>query len=123
MKRILVVEDDGLARTFARVLLAAEGYEVHTAADGLAGLRMFREARFDLVVLDLILPGMDGLETLLAMDPAGSGVPVIAISAGGAGPLDLARSLGAARCLPKPHAFTALAGVVGELLGDAALLN
>jgi len=60
--RILLVEDDETFRGFLRTILEDEGYEVHTAADGLQGFRLLRKEQFDLVISDLKMPGKGGLE-------------------------------------------------------------
>src|SRR3954453_21187080 len=59
-KRVLVVDDEEDVRTFVRLVLESEGYEVQSAADGAEGLRAIREGRPDLVILDLMMPVMDG---------------------------------------------------------------
>ena len=61
--RILVVDDDPQIRRVMRVTLTGQGYEVDDAKSGEAALEKLREARFDLVLLDLNMPGMGGLET------------------------------------------------------------
>lgn len=63
-RKILVVEDESKVSEVIRAYLEREGYVVHTAADGLAGLRAARVLQPDLVVLDIMLPGLDGLEVL-----------------------------------------------------------
>lgn len=64
MPSILVVDDEEPIRTLAQAYLEAGGYTVHVAADGPAGLAAFRRYRPDLIVLDVMLPGLDGLELL-----------------------------------------------------------
>jgi two-component system alkaline phosphatase synthesis response regulator PhoP len=64
MPRILVVDDEPSIVNLVSVYLRAEGYEVFTAADGPSGLKAVRSFRPDLVVLDVMLPGMDGVELL-----------------------------------------------------------
>jgi DNA-binding response OmpR family regulator len=61
---ILVVEDEPRILAFVRRGLEAQGFTVDAAADGATGLRRARERRYDLVVLDLLLPGLDGLALL-----------------------------------------------------------
>lgn len=65
--RILVVDDDPQIRRVLRVTLTAQGYEVDDATHGEAALKKLRESRFDLVLLDMNMPGMDGLETCRAI--------------------------------------------------------
>ncbi len=64
MTTILVVDDEANIRNLVKAYLEAEGYSVHTAGDGEQALAAFRRYRPDLVVLDVMLPGMDGLEVL-----------------------------------------------------------
>ena len=64
MAGILVVDDEENIRNLVKAYLHAEGYAVHSAADGVQGLAAFRRYQPDLVILDVMLPGMDGLEVL-----------------------------------------------------------
>jgi len=83
MARILVVEDSPDIRVLIRMLLEAAGHDVLTASDGRAGVDKARSERPDLVLMDLQLPEMDGLETTrrLLEDPKCKGVKVVAFSA------------------------------------------
>ncbi|WP_329222785.1 response regulator transcription factor [Streptomyces sp. NBC_01485] len=80
MHDILLVEDDEMIREATRLTLEAQGYRVRTAADGVTGLDMFREHRPDLAVLDIMLPGLNGV-SLAGRIREESGVPVLLISA------------------------------------------
>ncbi|MGW5861671.1 two-component system response regulator CseB [Streptomyces sp. NPDC055239] len=93
--RVLLVEDDDLMRRSFAVALERYGYEVEVAADGLTGLELFREESFDLLILDVMLPGLDGIglcrrvrETslvpVLMMSARGDGLDVVAGLEGGA---------------------------------------
>ncbi|MGH2448335.1 MAG: response regulator transcription factor [Chloroflexota bacterium] len=82
MAQILVIEDDESISDLLRRGLAYEGYKVETAADGLAGLRLARDAPPDLVVLDLMLPGIDGLEVCRRLRAAGD-IPILVLTARG----------------------------------------
>src|SRR5512132_61273 len=64
MTKILVVDDEPSVTNLVSAYLRAEGYEVFTAADGNAGLKAARAFKPDLIILDLMLPGMDGIELL-----------------------------------------------------------
>ncbi|MBZ5514234.1 MAG: sigma-54 dependent transcriptional regulator [Acidobacteriia bacterium] len=83
MATILIVEDEPKMLRLLELNLSEEGYTVRTAADAEAGLKAFREYRIDLVVTDLKLPGMDGLEFLQAVKRADARVPVIVMTAYG----------------------------------------
>ncbi len=79
--RILVIEDEGRIQAFLARGLEAEGYSVVTAADGREGLELATYGRWDLVVLDLLLPGLNGLQILSALHREKPGLPVVILSA------------------------------------------
>lgn len=64
MAKILVIDDEPSIVNLVAAYLKPEGYEVHTAADGLSGLKVARAFKPDLIILDVMLPGMDGIELL-----------------------------------------------------------
>ena len=82
-KRILLVEDDPGAIRLVGYTLEQEGYEVLTAANGVEGLRKAREEEPDLLILDVMLPGLDGFELCrrLRADAQTAGLPVLMLSA------------------------------------------
>jgi two-component system response regulator MprA len=82
MAEILVIEDDEAISDLLRRGLTYEGYKVSVAQDGTAGLRIARDAPPDLVVLDLMLPGMDGLEVCRRLRAADE-VPILVLTARG----------------------------------------
>ena len=77
MKTILVVDDDDAIRTLLKDELVDEGYEVMTAANARDALKMVQEEALDLVILDIRMPGMDGLEALPRILGLKEGLPVI----------------------------------------------
>ena len=79
---ILVVDDEAAMRKYVAANLKARGYEVLTAADGSEGLKLIAERPFDLLILDIMMPGPDGLEILQAVR-RDMDVPVIVLSARG----------------------------------------
>ena len=81
-KTILVIEDDGNIRELLRLYLEQEGYAVETAQDGMDGLRAFKRVHPDLVLLDLMMPVMDGTQVMKEIR-AQSKVPVIMLTAKG----------------------------------------
>jgi len=81
--RILVIDDEGGIRESLEVLLSLEGYSVKTAPDGEQGLRMLEMESFDLVLLDLALPGQSGLDLLPQIKERQPETPVIMITAYG----------------------------------------
>ena len=82
-RRILLVEDDGTLRHVLSFNLKREGYEVLVAADGESGLEIARTQRLDLILLDVMLPGMSGIEVLRVLRREGRETPVIVLSAKG----------------------------------------
>jgi two-component system, OmpR family, alkaline phosphatase synthesis response regulator PhoP len=82
-RRILVVEDDRTLRQTLSFNLTREGYDVTTAADGETGLEAARSQQLDLILLDVMLPGMSGVEVLRVLRRDGIGTPVIMVSAKG----------------------------------------
>ena len=82
-QRILVVEDDRTLRMALVFNLEREGYEVRSAVDGEQGLAAARDGRLDLIVLDLMLPAMSGLEVLRTLRADGIDTPVVILSAKG----------------------------------------
>ncbi|XXF77810.1 response regulator [Myxococcaceae bacterium GXIMD 01537] len=84
MKRLLIVDDEVAIVEALQDVLSGEGYEVDMAFNGAEGLKRMREQRPDLVLLDMMMPVMDGRELLHLMreDPALRPIPVIVMSAG-----------------------------------------
>lgn len=80
MSTILIIEDDPRTRDIVRLYLNRDGHRVLAAGDGLQGLRIARESHPDLVILDLMLPGMDGLDVCRALR-AESEVPIVMLTA------------------------------------------
>lgn len=80
MSTVLVVDDDPDIRLLLRLELSAEGHQIVEAGDGEAALAALEEEPVDLVVLDLMMPVVDGWEVLRALDP-GSAPPVVVITA------------------------------------------
>ena len=104
--RVLVIDDEAEVRAAVRTMLEEEGHEVTDAANGVEAMRILLGAPVDLVVCDLFMPDMDGLEVIRELRRNAPDVCVIAMSGGGAdGTIDLlpmARALGATGVLYKP---------------------
>jgi len=78
--RILIVDDDRRIRTALSALFTEEGYETDVCASGEEGIAQIQEGAYDLVILDMVLPGMDGIETLSGIREHASGTDVIMMS-------------------------------------------
>ena len=80
---VLIADDDGISRKLLRRLLEQDGYAVRAAADGVEALELFAEEDIDIVLLDIVMPGLDGISVLerLKATPGANHVPVIMISA------------------------------------------
>ena len=120
MARILVIDDEVQVRAMLRHTLEREGYKVVDAPDGKAVMRLCREQQVDLVIADLIMPEMEGIETIMELRREFPGVKIIAISRGGhVGPeayLRMARSLGARRTFTKPFERNEMLEAVRQLV-------
>ncbi|OGG06627.1 MAG: two-component system response regulator [Candidatus Glassbacteria bacterium RIFCSPLOWO2_12_FULL_58_11] len=81
MKRLLIVDDEGDLRLLYQTEFETEGYRVDTAADAMEALSMFERERYDLIILDIKMPGMDGVEALGKFLGRDNKIPVIINSA------------------------------------------
>jgi DNA-binding response OmpR family regulator len=114
---LLVVDDDSRVRTVVGWQLEAEGYDVIEAADGNAAWQSILENRPDLIVLDLSLPGMSGLDLLRRLRNAGDPTPVVVLSGrSGEGDRIVGLDLGADDYLVKPFSPGELAARVRSVL-------
>jgi len=121
MVRVLVVDDDAAVRAWLRTVLADQGYEVQEAPDGKVGLRLFREQPADVVLLDVLMPEQEGIETLRELRKACPAVKVIVISGGSSWvtqeeALAAALDFGALRTLAKPFSWNDLADAITAVL-------
>jgi CheY-like chemotaxis protein len=124
---VLVVEDDRDTRNLEQLALEHCGHRVLTAANGLEALAVLRQHQPAVIVLDLMMPVMDGLtfldERQRSVDPRSRAVPVICVSA--AGPTLTAEAIrrGAIDCIPKPADLDRLCERIEELSSADARLN
>jgi len=121
-KRILMVEDDPIAAKVLKGLLETRGFTVEHTADGLAALRRARSEAFDLLIVDWLLPELDGYKIcrLLKMDRRFREVPILVVT-GRSDPDDLEkiRSVGVDEVLSKSVPPIEIASRVEERLGSA----
>ena len=120
MAKILVIDDNEDLRDTIVSVLEDESYSTLFAADGASGVRVFEEARPDLVITDLIMPKSNGLDTIREIKAIDPSARIIAMSGGSLISheyyLDVASSLGAMHMLPKPFEIDELLRVVAECL-------
>ncbi|MFA6450189.1 MAG: response regulator [bacterium] len=115
-KRILVVDDDKFVRGGLMEVLTIRGYDVDTAEDGYEALKQVEEGEFDLILLDLILPGISGVETLtriLRSKPLSNVIAMTAYSEQAV--VAKAMAEGAKRCFLKPMDLDLLEDALKEV--------
>ena len=126
MSHILVIDDDPAVRMTIRLVLEREGHTIALASDGLAGMKALKAGRIDLLIVDIFMPGMDGIETIREVRTQQPDLPAIVISGTSLdGPglqtpdfLAMAVKLGAVRSLQKPFKPRDIIGVVRQCLGN-----
>ena len=123
MARILLIDDDDDVRTMLRQTLTHFGHTVIEARNGKEGLELFPHAEADLVITDIVMPEVEGIEVLMTLRNMEPPVKMIAMSGGGrvsaANYLHMAKQLGAAKVLAKPFSSEALMAAINEVLTDA----
>lgn len=119
--RILLLDDEHELCSTLRDRLIMEGYDVQTAPDGRRGLNLYYESPVDLVITDVLMPEMDGLEVIRVLSETPSPPLIIAMSGGGSRDLDFlmeATEFGATRTLSKPFCLDDLITLVHDLLSS-----
>lgn len=120
MARVLVVDDDSAMRRMINRVLTEAQHQVVEAENGLEGIQKFRSEGPEIIVMDLIMPDQDGIQTIQEIRQSGSNTGIIAISGGGVGSsemyLSMARDLGADVVVEKPFRPEDLLAAVDELL-------
>jgi len=115
-KRILVVDDEQPLRDFVSRNLSARGFDVKTASNGLEALAVFKTSSLDLIIMDIMMPSMDGLETCRRIRQ-NSVIPIIVLTAlGEESDRVNALNAGADDCLTKPFGVEELLARVGACL-------
>ena len=113
--RVLVIEDNGELRDYLRVALEAQGYEVRTADNGRTALPYLEGHGVDVVLTDLYMPEMDGIETLATLQQRFPRVRVIAMSGKPSTHMPVMEQLGAYRVLKKPFGIEELYDALEDL--------
>ena len=119
-KKALVIDDNPVVVRLNQSLLRTEGYEVHVARNGIEGVEKAKTIKPDVILLDLILPGMHGFEVCktLKADPGTKGIPIIIIT--GTGLEDIAEEepdIQAEAYLAKPYGIKELRGALDKAFG------
>jgi two-component system, response regulator, stage 0 sporulation protein F len=114
MATILIIDDEEMMRVLLRSTLKGAGYEVVEAANGRQGLELYRRSPTDLVITDILMPEMNGLDMILELTRYFLDAKVIAISGEGGekNVLDVAKLLGARRTFHKPFSMLELLDAV-----------
>ena len=117
VREVLVVEDDPLIVSFMRTALRKSGHHVHSAGSGEAARELLRDGAIDLLLLDLTLPDMDGLDLLRDLRQSGSDVPVVVVTSR-SDPADRATALelGVEDYVVKPFPLRDLLALVTRVL-------
>lgn len=121
MKKILIIDDEPMIRTFLRTTLERAGYEVKEAADGEEGIHLFYTFSPQLIITDIVMPDKDGIELIMEIRKTDIASKIIAISGGGYVTADkylsLAKALDIDFCMEKPLDPHKLINLVNELIG------
>jgi CheY-like chemotaxis protein len=127
--RVLFVEDNEVNRRVVKEMLRAGGVDMAEAEDGRAGLEMIEAHDYDLILMDLRMPGMDGMTAIRHLRARGddkAGLPVIVVTADDGPTIDAdCRAAGADDVLHKPISMASLFATIGEILaqrGDSSVL-
>lgn len=120
MTRVLIADDDAVIRAALRKILIQAGFEVDEAADGAAALAAHQRNPADVLIVDIYMPGMDGIEAMVRLMVEYPGIRIVAISGGGHREglevLSIAHMLGAARTIRKPFTAEDVVAAVQEAL-------
>jgi DNA-binding NtrC family response regulator len=123
-KKILVIDDDPAILRMVAHMLTDTGHHCLTFDDAKEGLASLDHAAVSLIITDILMPGMEGIELILSTRAMLPDLPIIAMSGGGRTDsmevLHLAQRLGAFKILPKPFTRADLLGAVEQALGPAA---
>ena len=122
-KKVLVIDDDAKITRVLDLRLRKAGYEVIVAANGKAGLNIFKAQQPDVVITDVLMPEKEGLETIMAMRRDSPQVKIIAMSGGGRigadEYLDLAKKFGAQYTFTKPFTGKEILQAVRALVDNS----
>jgi DNA-binding NtrC family response regulator len=122
LERILLIDDDEQINSMLQEMLKSERYQLLAAASGEEGVTLLRNVSVDLLITDVLMPDMDGLEVIQKIRRHWPSMKILAMSGGGLGAtpdfyLDMARHLGAVKTLAKPFSREQLLNAVREMIG------
>lgn len=120
-RKLLIVEDNFTVREMLALVLSDAGFRVITADDGYAGLDQARAEHPDLILTDIEMPNLDGIQMIqrLRQEPACQAIPVVVVSAVQTGVLMQAVAAGACEVMQKPVGLVSLVSLVRQILGTA----
>jgi DNA-binding response OmpR family regulator len=123
MANILIIDDERSVRSLLRAVLESENHHVFEASNGRVGLELYRERSFDLIITDLTMPEMDGLDLISELTRSFLGVKLIAMTGGSESGrrLTTAKLLGARSTLQKPFPMDTFLSLVRYELEREAL--
>jgi len=116
---ILVIDDAVDICVTLHKRLTMEGYQVWTAPDGRKGLQLYKDLQVDLVITDVLMPEIDGLEVVRILHRLSPSLPIVVMSGGANRDLDFlieATEFGATRTISKPFCFNELVAIVRDLI-------
>lgn len=120
MARILIIDDSENFLKSLSVMLEEEGHVVKTASDSDGGIKMQHETPFDVIITDIVMPGKEGISTIIQLKHENPKLKIIAVSGGGNyepyGYLDIAKRVGACRTLSKPFSREEIVDAVNECI-------
>lgn len=123
MKKILIVDDQQGIRLLLNEIFKKEGYETYLAANGLEAIHFIENIVMDCVLLDMKIPGMNGIEILQRMQELGRKMPIIMMTAYGEVKLvEQAKSLGATHYFTKPFDIFEMKNTVNKLFAENSRL-
>jgi len=122
MKKVLFIDDDDYLRDAYSEILRLSGYDVTALNDGTKAVEYINESPFDIVITDIVMPGKEGLATIMDIRAVSSNIPILAISGGGRvspqSHLFLAKRMGATDILEKPFDGSTIIKKIESLLHD-----
>ncbi len=120
MPAILIVDDDSMVRKMLVNVFQKEDYSTFEASDGKSALRIYRDENIDVILTDIVMPDMEGIETIRELRKINPDAKIIAFSGGGSlspdGYLKIAASMGASYTFRKPFDINELKEAVRKLL-------